>query len=232
MAGYRKFMILSSPRSGTHMLRTSVDQHPNAVCLTEMFNPDYTLKIPEYTFTEDTPAEEILRDFIFNDRPAEIQAVGFCLHRVGARFGNWPTLWETLADMKDLAILSLRRGNLLRRYWSYQIMKIQDLKNNPPPPRDFDKEKLIVDFERQEAKIAEFDEKFAGHALLPVTYEELCDAYAPTMRGVQEFLELPLVELQPGTPKRATPGLREAVSNYEQLQADFAGTRWAGFFDE
>jgi hypothetical protein len=37
---YRRFLILSSPRSGTHMLRTSFDGHPSIVAHTELFNPD------------------------------------------------------------------------------------------------------------------------------------------------------------------------------------------------
>lgn len=212
------------------MLKSSIDGHPNAVCLTEMFNPDYTEKL--YPFTEYTPEREILDQFIYCDYEPQIKAVGFCLHRVGARFGNWPDLWEILQDMKDLYIISLRRENLLRRYWSFQIRTIQDLKNQSPEPRPFDKDRLIADFERQTKKIAEFDERFSDHPLITVTYEELCNNYQPTMSRVQEFLGLDHVELQPGTNQRLTPKISEKVTNYEELKRDFADTPWAHFFDE
>ena len=132
MASYRRFMILSSPRSGTHMLRTSLDAHENVVCMTEMFNPDYTLD--KYEFTEDTPEREILDQFIFQDYDHEILAVGFCLHRLAAKFGNWPDLWSILEEDTDLYVISLSRENLLRRYWSFQIRNHQDLVNDPPAP--------------------------------------------------------------------------------------------------
>lgn len=212
------------------MLKSSIDNHPNAVCLTEMFNPDYTEKL--YPFTEYTPEQQILDEYIFHEYPSSVQAVGFCLHRVGARFGNWPDLWSILEKMDDLYIISLRRENLLRRYWSFQIRTIQDLKNQSPEPREFDKERLIADFERQTSKIREFDERFAHHPLLKITYEQMCNDYGPTMKQVQEFLGLPHVDLQPGTNRRLTPKLTEKVTNYEQLKKEFADTQWASFFDE
>lgn len=230
MGDYRKFMILSSPRSGTHMLKSSIDNHPNAVCLTEMFNPDYTEKI--YPFTEYTPEQEILDGYIFCEYPPEVQAVGFCLHRVGARFGNWPDLWEMLVNMEDLYIISLRRENLLRRYWSFQLRTIQDLRNQSPEPRALDKDRLIADFERQTSRIAEFDEKFKDHPLITVTYEQLCNDYGPTLNRVQEFLGLDVIELQPGTNRRATPKISEKVTNYDELKREFEGTPWAHFFDD
>jgi len=227
---YRKFMILTSPRSGTHMLRTTLDRHPNAVCLTEMFNPDYTGKA--YPFTEFTPEREILDRYIFCKYPWRVRAVGFCLHRLDARFGKWPDLWKILEDMDDLAIISLRRVNLLRRFWSFEIRNIQDLANHPPEPRSYDRDRLVADFERQTAKIKEFDERFARHPLLPVTYEELWDNFPPAIQRIQRFLGLPVVALNPGTARRLPQRLSEKVINYEQLKQELAGTPWGAFFDE
>jgi hypothetical protein len=226
---YRKFMILTSPRSGTHMLRTSIDSHPNSVCLTEMFNPDYTEKV--YPFSESTPEREILNRYIFCEYPQEVKAVGFCLHRLDARFGNWPELWSTLEAMDDLWIISLRRENLLRRFWSFELA-IEELRGHPPEPRPFNKTRLLADFERQTRKIGEFDERFSLHPLLAVTYEELCRDYELTMKRVQLFLGLPLVTLQPGTRRRITPRVCDNVTNYEELKRDFIGTPWEAFFDE
>jgi LPS sulfotransferase NodH len=226
---YRKFMILTSPRCGTHMLRTSIDTHPNAVCLTEMFNPDYTEKL--YPFTESTPARAILDRYIFCDYPAEVNAVGFCLHRLDARFGNWPDLWKILEEMDDLAIISLRRENLLRRFCSFELA-IQALRGHPSESRSFEKVYLQADFERHASKIKELDQRFRRHPLITVTYEELSDNYGPTMERVQEFLGLQLVALRPATRRQKAVRMSEKVANYEQLKADFAGTPWAAFFDD
>ena len=88
---YRKFMILSSPRSGTHMLRTALRNHINVAARSELFNPDF---IRDRPFGPETPAAEILDQYIFRDYPPHIQMVGFILHRSGTPFGNWPDLWQ------------------------------------------------------------------------------------------------------------------------------------------
>jgi hypothetical protein len=228
--GYRKFMILSSPRSGTHMLRTSLDAHRNVVCLTEMFNPDYTLG--RYDFTENSPEQEILEQYIFRPQPRRIHAVGFCLHRTGARFGNWPGLWETLAAMPDLRIISLSRRNLLRRYLSFKRRPTRTGPWLPTAPITVDKNELAADFEYHAAKLAEFDLQFREHPLLGVTYEDLCTNYQTTMEAVFAFLEVPYRPVKPATPKLPRQSLAEAIQNYWQLKQEFAGTKWAALFEE
>lgn len=212
------------------MLRTSLDNHPQVLCMTEMFNPDYTES--KYGFTPDTPAAEILANYIFTDENMTHPCVGFLLHRIGARFGNWHDLWSLLEQDKELAVLSLRRQNLLRRYLSVQLMKNQDLEGNPPAPMHFDKDLLIRDFQKQEAKIAEFDARFCDHPLITVTYEDLCDRYPETMSQIQSFLHLTPATLQPGTKRRATPALAEVIANYPELKREFADTQWFSFFDD
>lgn len=226
----KRFFVLSSPRSGTHMLRTSLDNHPQVLCMTEMFNPDYTEG--KYDFTPDTPASEILANHIFTQENMATPWVGFLLHRSGARFGNWPDLWSILEQDKELAVISLRRQNLLRRYFSVQLMKNQDLEGNPPTPMHFDKDTLIQDFQRQESQIAEFDKRFGDHPLITVTYEDLCDRYPETMNRIQAFLHLTPANLQPSTKKRATPALTAVIANYAQLKREFANTQWFSFFDD
>jgi hypothetical protein len=228
---YRKFMILSSPRSGTHMLRTSLHAHRNIVCLSEMFNPDYTSG--NYAFTEDTPEQEILDRYIFPPQKWRIQAVGFCLHRTHARLGNWPHLWETLAAMPDLLIISLHRRNLLRRYLSFQLRPRRGGEpRGPSAPLVLDRNQLVTDFEHQAAKMAEFDRHFHDHPLFTLAYEDLCTNYEPTMRGLQSFLKVPYRALKPATPKLTSQSLPEAIQNYGQLKQEFADTEWAGFFDD
>ncbi|MFB2920985.1 hypothetical protein ACE1CB_21320 [Aerosakkonema sp. BLCC-F2] len=198
--------------------------------MTEMFNPDYTES--KYDFTPDTPAAEILANYIFTPQNMMHSCVGFLLHRCGARFGNWPDLWSLLEQDKHLAAISLRRQNLLRRYLSVQLMKNQDLEGNPPASLHFDKDLLIRDFQKQEAKIAEFDARFSDHPLITVTYEDLCDRYTETMGRIQSFLNLTPVNLEPGTKKRATPALAQIVANYTELKREFADTKWFSFFDD
>src|SRR3954465_12785525 len=153
-SNYRRFMLLSSPRSGTHMLRSALDKHRNMICLSEMFNPDYTSGI--YPFTDDTPEQEVLDQYIFTPQKWRIRAVGFCLHRTQSRLGNWPHLWQTLAALPDLRIVSLHRRNLLRRYLSFELRPRRKMPRLPSGKVVVDRDHLLADFEHQKAKVAEF----------------------------------------------------------------------------
>lgn len=222
---YRRFLILSTPRCGTHMLRTALGAHAALVSLAEMFNPHWIKDAP---FDADTDEQTILERHIFRPYPPSVRAVGFVLHRSGAPFGNWPTLWQRLIADQDLHVISLRRNNLLRRYLSYRVMR--EPKTDPPEPKVLRPDELRADFERQEKEIAEFDQAFASHPLLRVSYEELCANYTATMLRVQAFLGVPPAHLKPGiTPNPHRP-LREAIADFEILADEFATTRWASFF--
>ena len=229
MTQYRKFLLLTSPRSGTHMLKSSLDAHPNIVCLTEMFNPDYIRK--QFDYDDSMPATQVLEKYIYKDYEPEVKAVGFCLHRFGAAFGNWPNLWNILKENKDISVVSLSRENLLRRYLSVQLQQIKNLDAADLKPISFDPEKLLEDFTMQRKKVDEFNLKFSDHRLINVTYEQLCTNYEETMDKLQEFLEVPAVALKPGTGRRKNPPISDFVVNYNDLKQKFANTEWSKFFD-
>lgn len=222
---YRRFLILSSPRSGTHLLRSALAQHPAIVALTEMFNPDWTRGAP---FNQDTPDEVILREHIFRDYPPGVRAVGFALHRSGARFGNWPGLWARLESDSDLRVISLSRLNLLRRYLSWRTMR--EPKSHPPEPKRMTAEELREEFLRQETLVAAFDQRFASHPLLRVNYEELDQHPDATLARAQQFLGVEPLPLAPTTARNPLRPLSERIAGFDELAAQFAGSRWEWFF--
>ena len=191
------------------MLRTSLNMHRAIVAKTEMFNPDWTAAEP---FDENTPEHAILEDHIFCNHPANVAAVGFILHRSGARFGNWPELWQQLENDTELRVISLRRHNLLRRYLSYQAMRDRQ-KKRPFVAKRFQEQELRAEFERREQETAAFDRRFAKHPLMRVSYEQLCSDYNATMRRIQTFLGVRVGPIMPGTKRNDQRPLSDAVTN-------------------
>lgn len=224
---YRKFIILSSPRSGTHMIRTILRNHYNIAARSELFNPDFLQAMP---FGPETPAEEILQEYIFREYPVNVKVVGFIIHRSGTPFGDWPNLWQMLEDDKEIYIISLRRRNLLKRYLSYQVMRT--FKGAPPGPLNFDPEDLRNDFIYQQQEIEAFDERFSDHPLLKIYYEDLCNNYNATIKKVQRFLKVKPRKLWPDIKARPKRNLNEAIANFDELQIHFSQTEWSGFFEE
>lgn len=224
---YRKFIILSSPRSGTHMIRTTLRNHPGIVAHTELFNPDFLKDEP---FDANTSEDIILNEHIFCDYPPHVETVGFIIHRSGTPWGDWPKLWNMLIEDKDIFVISLRRRNLLRRYLSYQVMRT--FKGAPPSPLTFDPEVLKSDFEYQQKEIDLFDQRFSEHPLIKVYYEDLCENYRHTVKSVLKFLKVKSRKLWPDIEGRPIRKLEEAIANYEELKVYFQETEWAPFFNE
>ncbi len=224
---YGKFIILSSPRSGTHMLRTTLQNHVNIVARSELFNPDFISDLP---FGPQTPAGEILNQYIYRDYPRHIKMAGFILHRSGTPFGDWPDLWPRLEADQSIAVISLRRRNLLRRYLSYQVMRT--FKGSSPTPLYFDPEILENDFIYQRQEVEAFDQRFAGHPVLKVNYEDLCEHFSTTITRVQQFLKVPPQQLWPNIQGKPQRKLSEAISNFAELKSHFSKTEWASFFND
>ena len=221
---YTRFLILSSPRCGTHMLRSALAEHPQLVCFTEAFNPDFVHDGP---YDETTHEDTILDEHLFSDYPPGVRAVGFPLHRSGARFGRWPTLWQRLERDESLRVISLSRLHLLGRYVSYRIMREREDRDTP---RLFTREELQAEFRLQETAVKVFDERFAGHPLLPVKYEQLVDDWDTWIGTIQEFLGVDPLPLKPGTkPNKGVP-YRRLVENHDELAQHFAETPWGWLF--
>jgi len=221
---YRRFMILSSPRSGTHMLASALAEHPAIVSLSEVFNPDWTLDAP---FKETTPEATILSEHVFCGYPDGVRAVGFALHRAGARFGRWPTLWQRLEQDRGLHVVSLSRVHLLGRYVSYRVMREKVPRD---APRVFTPEELTAEFRIQETVVSAFDERFARHPLLQVSYEQLVDRWDEQILRVQEFLGVDPLPLKPATEPSKGKRYAEIIENYDELAEHFADTRWNWLF--
>jgi len=224
---YLKFMILSSPRSGTHMLRTALNNHPQIVCHSEMFNPDFIISEDYDVSASD---HQILQEEIFKDYADSVDAVGFILHRSRARFGDWPDLWRKLQADKNIKIILLHRNNLLRRHLSHQVMRAK--KTHKDVIQTFSAFELAKEFSAMQQELVDFSERFAAHSILKISYEDMCNDYQETIGKVQNYLGLERRDIQPSISKNESMPLSEAISNYAKLKQKFSTTVWADYFRE
>lgn len=223
---YTRYIILSSPRSGTHMLRSALGAHENLVCLSEVFNPHW-YPDPPYNGDVDTPA--VLHREIWGDYPDRVHAAGFCVHRSGAPLGRHQDLFAVLDEINGLKVISLRRRNLLRRYLSYRIMR--EDKGRPPIPKSLTVDELTQEFMAREAELAAYDRRF-GDALLPVVYEDLVADFSKEIQRIQHFLKVRACQLHPVTKPNLSRPLSALIKNIEYLSRRFEATRWGWFFEE
>lgn len=130
----RQFVILTAPRSGSNMLVSVLDSHPDITCFGElmrktppnMVNDGYrgalkTLEEIHPRFREDEVRLGAPREFIKEvfSKVATGHIVGFKL-----MLRQHPTLLEQLVDDPSWAKIVLRRDNALAAYSSEKIAKI------------------------------------------------------------------------------------------------------------
>ncbi|MEN8178331.1 MAG: hypothetical protein ABFS39_06870 [Pseudomonadota bacterium] len=235
---YKKFIIFATPRSGTHMLRSSLMTHPNVVVHGEMFNPGTPAFLP-YPLNE-TP-DKILRNHIYHPFDKETHAVGFPIHDLqyfAPQNPHWSLVWDHLAKIDDLFIIRLRRQNLAEQFvsnvaaqhsgsWWLYYRKRPKAKPNKIYCKPFEMESY---FTRLKARQAEIESKFSSHGIIFVNYEVLITDYHAQMKRIQDALGLTTMKLMPATTKQDRRILSDRLGNYYELKEYFEGTEYADYF--
>lgn len=258
---FTRFVIISHLRSGTHLLRTLLESHPEIVCQTEVFNSDN----PNLPYPLSTPVDTILTDWVFKDFPTQIKCAGFVLqayHPGGLKAfpgirenPEWSEVWARLQQMPDLKVIHLRRKNGLRRHLSHtmarqtgtwhhwdptkvnQVSHIEKpiLKadaDDPRPQVRLQPERLRLDFDEVDQLHQRVNTLFGNGQYFSLTYEDL--AAEPDRCGAEllGFLGVSPRELKAAVKKLENRSLNSSIENFESLKQEFAGTPWQGFFEE
>jgi hypothetical protein len=126
---YTSFIILGSARSGSNLLASALNTHPNIICFRELFNPasdtlDYNVPGYDNDSRDDLALRnKDLRSFIatriFCSHAPDTRAVGFKVMREHLDF--FAGLADHLSGIPDLRVLRLVRSNLLRTFVSLRI---------------------------------------------------------------------------------------------------------------
>ncbi|MEX0785430.1 MAG: hypothetical protein WD939_02225 [Dehalococcoidia bacterium] len=129
MSSYRRFIILSGPRTGSHMLAQALNSSPAIVCFREVYNGrlDFIqygvdgyddFSEADIALRKDDPVR-FLHERIFRDYPGDVQAVGFKFH-YGHQW-DFPGIIEALTGDRELHVVELRRHNLIRMLVSLKL---------------------------------------------------------------------------------------------------------------
>lgn len=223
------FIIVADLRTGSTLLSTTLDRHPEIRCYGELFHP------------RDLPDNQIPgQDRHRASGEAVIErALGAAnVHATGFRAmvflplptqSQWADAWDCLRRMEDLHVICLTRENRLAQYASVQIAHRTGAYHPPPGDpllRARHRPTLRVDPGEFRSWMRERDDLYAkrrslleGKPLLELTYEELVRNWEAATRGVQEFLGAPPIRLRPAKQKQESRPLSEVIINYDQVAA-------------
>lgn len=232
-------MVLSRARSGSNLLMSLLNSHPNVYGRGEVFTH---LHGRETTTTLDE---------VFARYPHYTEAVGFKLfyyHPIDGTESERRDLWQQLIEMGDLHIIHLRRKNLLRTLTSKKIALKQGVwKSTLSRAIDPDERAIVLPVQKQvnftqaeleqafqESDVWQSEAKnmFSQHPFLEVFYEDLAENIELEFQQVSNFLDLKYV--QPHTKlKRQNPEKLEAlIENYAELRKHFSNSLWSSYFEE
>jgi LPS sulfotransferase NodH len=226
---YKKFILLGRIRTGSNMLRSFLNSHPNIFVRPEIFK---TLGGRDY--------RQILNG-TFCRQPGRIKAVGFKLfygHPYDDKSGR---LWNELISKQELYIVHLKRRNILRAFLSQKIALKTNVWENTGTKRlqnidsrmvKFTVAELREEFETIKRLEQKFDQRFGQHPILVVYYEDLVSNPQEEFHRITDFLNLPFYPPKTWHTRQNPETLPQLISNYEQLKKEFSGTEWEDFFEE
>lgn len=226
---YKKFIVISTSRTGSTLLMALLNNHKNVICDGELFK-NLNGKSCEY----------IWYDF-FNHKPKNIKQVGFKLFYSHPRDKD-KTVWDIILNDKDIKIIHLMRKNILRIYLSQRIgIKTKQWTENVNRPHNISLESKKVDIDFQECsdafnKITDYQDKtkqmFKNHEYLEVYYEDIVENREIELDRIFDFLNVEKMEVTANNKKQNPETFDELINNYSDLKKKFSNTKWEYLFED
>ena len=244
-----RFVLLGAERSGTNLLMSMIDSHPQSCTGNEVFNPTFYEREEIPWFTVGMPSTPELVRLRLDDPVAFVRR----LYELGSEAGHattgfklqysqatlLPEVCDFLIDDESIRIIHLRRRNLLRRFVSERQASITDVwyqstydKAQAPPRVELDMSQCTADILDKEAHYKTFSGRLSGRRnVLELHYENMSDHPQLVGRRALRFLQMPEIgTLEIRSRKTGQESVRDAVTNYGDIKTRFL--RWASYFDD
>ena len=232
LLGARRFVLTFTGRCGSNMLRGAIDNHPQATCMDEVFNPLWEHQRAHHDYYR-MGTRKFLKKHVWSWERENDRAIGF-------KHGFENLGREDLVKDRSLSVVLMRRENVLEMIasrWMAEMTGFWDaaearpdwrVMTIPPTPPEV----LALNMERLENWFDQLEREFSGHRHLKTTYEALTgpDAQAEWDQ-ITSFLGLDPTPWNPPTVKPETRPMDKVFANFNELAKHFAGTRWGWMFE-
>ena len=229
-----RFVVLFVERAGSTYLMSTLASHPEIHALREQF------AVLRQQGTDAAGQLQWARELWTPPLIGEHAAIGFKTKLVDVLD---PAGFAALLREKQVRIIQLERRNAVKGVISTINARrlheasgnwnlLQEADRMPPFAVDFDEfQRLLAVREEWDRELEAF---VSGLQLptLPLYYEELLEDENAFLRKVVDFLEAPERPVQGKTLKHTTDDLRQAITNFDELRARYAGARYESMFDE
>ncbi len=226
---FRPFIVLSRSRTGSNLLVTYLNSHPNIYCKGEMFG---RLNGRNY--------KSVLRVFL-SKQPFYVRAAGFKLFYYHPMDVEGCPIFDDLERMKELRVIHLKRRNVLRTITSWKIAQSQNIRIQIRPDSGIPAEKKAIHFDVEELKSwfvktkaweDDADDRFHNHSMETIYFEDLVKNPGREFRRVAELLGVRFVPPRTGLHRQNPENVEDLITNYGELKLAFRSTRWSSYFED
>lgn len=220
----KPFIIASRPRCGTHMLASSLDNHPDIDCYLEELGAG-PKKLPP-NFEKDNSVKTTLKAMFDSDK-----TTGFILHDADGR--NLKVRNKLFNSYPNVKVIILFRKDVLARYISNEVAFATDKwqlfkdEENIQQKIKIDLNHMFDFFKESEFSIMRDLIEYWDYKNIIISYEDLNYEYKTTMSKVFEFLGEKCIKVEPKTLKQNKNHLYNLVKNYKEVEKAIASTKWS-----
>lgn len=247
------FVILGTQRTGTTLIRTSIDSHPDILCCGEVFllgRRPYSKDDGFWRYSRLTIGNRV-RALLSPKRAAseyldqlysrtEYAAIGFKL-----MFGHYlkrPYIWPLLVD-KDVRFILVRRRNLLKTLVSrrsasesgvYHVSRTLNVGSAVDDWRArgvrLDPATIISDLDAIRTEDAAWKNQLTGDIPnIEIIYEDYIRDIENQNRRILEFLGVRTLPLTSDLKKVNPDDLSQSIKNFDEVTSVLKGTRYEEF---
>lgn len=234
-----RYVIVTEPRSGSHLLQEVLNSHKDIECGNEVFNVFLRVSEEEKDIQRAASNGDFSKIVPFNrsiklEKKPEALHGGFILH--GKQITD--QILEMLKEV-DARILFLNRINLLERYVSekiartihvYEYDEINERYNSITFTLTMNE--LCADFERIMKRRETLKGYFKEHKCLIVTYESLDREFRAAVESISRFFNVEKLFRPPLAKKMQRRKMGGIIQNYSELKEKFKNSKWETFFNE
>jgi hypothetical protein len=244
---YQPFIILGTARTGSTMLWSYLNSHPDILCLRGVYGS--TNKINFGKFYSELPEEyhsseliklrnerpiEFLEKYVWKEYSKPFKAVGFkYFYDHDRHLSNKEEVISYFKTNRAIKFLHLKRENLLATLFSYKraLTQLQWTKANTDFRTSITVQECNDYFQQILDNQKLFDELFSDRTL-QVSYDNLIKATERTLQEVLDFIGVKAISLTTETNKNRETKLSDCITNYTELKTHFKSTDYAKYFNE
>ena len=240
----KKFIILSSQRSGSTYLQMLLNSHPDIFAGGEIFNnnPRHPIEIENITQSlvdiKDSDPEKYLNHYFLHSTERPVNCIGFRLFYDHGR-GRREVIWSVLKNIPDFRIIHLQRKNQLKQFVSLKLAETTSHWLRRASEKPFEYEPIPLDireckryFRRQQRKKERAVLFFDNTERLDIFYEDLAEDPKSETGRVLSFLGLNPAELSCDIGKQNFQSLTKTIANYHELKNQLKDTDWEYYFED